>query len=148
MFIGEVINKTIFMRHEISFMLLLNNSLVKNEYLILLIFILFSIVLTILILGASYLLAKQNPESEKLSTYECGFEAHEDTRHTFDIKFCVIAILFLLFDLEIMFLVPWCISISKLDLLGFWSMIDFVIELGVGFFYIWYVKALDWNSNN
>jgi len=107
------------MRHEISFMLLLNNSLVKNEYLILLIFILFSIVLTILILGASYLLAKQNPESEKLSTYECGFEAHEDTRHTFDIKFCVIAILFLLFDLEIMFLVPWCISISKLDLLGF-----------------------------
>lgn len=136
MFIGEVINKTIFMHNEISFMLLLNNSLVKNEYLILLIFILFSIVLTILILGASYLLAKQNPESEKLSTYECGFEAHEDTRHTFDIKFCVIAILFLLFDLEIMFLVPWCISISKLDLLGFWSMIDFVIELGVGFFYI------------
>lgn len=87
-------------------LLLLNNSLVKNEYLILLIFILFSIVLTVLIIGASYFFAKQNPESEKLSSYECGFEAHEDTRHTFDIKFCVIAIIFLLFDIEITFLVP------------------------------------------
>ena len=133
------------MNNEIKIMLLLNNSLVKTEYLILLIFLLFSIILTVLIIGASYFLAKQNPESEKLSAYECGFEPHEDTRHTFDIKFCVIAILFLLFDLEIMFLVPWCVSISKLDLLSFWSMIDFIIELGVGFFYIWYVKALDWN---
>ena len=133
------------MKNEIYFMLLLNNSLLKTEYLILLIFLFFSIFLTIIIIGASYFLAKQNPESEKLSAYECGFEAHEDTRHTFDIKFCVIAILFLLFDLEIMFLVPWCVCISKLDLLAYWSMIDFVIELSVGFFYIWYVKALDWN---
>jgi len=133
------------MKNEIDFMLLLNNSLLKTEYLILLIFLFFSIFLTIIIIGASYFLAKQNPESEKLSAYECGFEAHEDTRHTFDIKFCVIAILFLLFDLEIMFLVPWCVCISKLDLLAYWSMIDFVIELSVGFFYIWYVKALDWN---
>ena len=132
------------MNNEIHFMLLLNNSLFKNEYLILLIFLFFSIFLTIIIIGASYFLAKQNPESEKLSAYECGFEAHEDTRHTFDIKFCVIAILFLLFDLEMMFLVPWCVCISKLDLLGFWSMIDFLIELGIGFFYVWYVRALDW----
>jgi NADH-quinone oxidoreductase subunit A len=94
------------MNNEIKIMLLLNNSLVKTEYLILLIFLIFSIILTVLIIGASYFLAKQNPESEKLSAYECGFEPHEDTRHTFDIKFCVIAILFLLFDLEIMFLVP------------------------------------------
>jgi NADH-quinone oxidoreductase subunit A len=94
------------MTNKINFMLLLNNSLYKTEYLILFIFIFFSIFLTIIIIGASYFLARQNPESEKLSAYECGFEAHEDTRHTFDIKFCVIAILFLLFDLEIMFLVP------------------------------------------
>jgi len=133
------------MNNEINLMLLLNNSLVKTEYLILLIFFVFSIILTILIIGASYFFAKQNPESEKLSSYECGFEPHEDTRHTFDIKFCVIAIIFLLFDLEITFLVPWCISVSKFDLLSFWSMIDFVIELSVGFFYIWYIQALQWN---
>lgn len=126
-------------------MLFLDNSLVKKEYFIILIFLLFAIVLTVLIIGASYFLAVQNPDSEKLSAYECGFEPYEDTRHTFDVKFCVIAILFIIFDIEIMFLIPWCISIAKLDLLGFWSMIDFIIELGVGFFYVWYVKALDWD---
>jgi len=144
MFIGEAINKKLFMENAINFMLLLNNSLVKTEYLTFLVFFLFSSFLTFIIICASYFLAKQNPESEKFSAYECGFEPHEDTKNSFEIKFCVIAILFLLFDLEIMFLVPWCVSISKLDLLAFWSMMDFVIELGVGFFYIWYVKALDW----
>lgn len=133
------------MSNPIKIMLLLDNSLIKKEYFILLIFLLFAIILTVLIIGASYFLARQNPESEKLSAYECGFEPYEDTRHTFDIKFCVIAILFIIFDIEIMFLIPWCISVSKLDLLGFWSMIDFLIELGVGVFYIWYVKALDWD---
>ena len=133
------------MSNPIKIMLLLNNSLIKKEYFILLIFLLFAIILTVLIIGASYFLARQNPESEKLSAYECGFEPYEDTRHIFDIKFCVIAILFIIFDIEIMFLIPWCISVSKLDLLGFWSMIDFLIELGVGFFYVWYVKALDWD---
>ena len=126
-------------------MLFLDNSLVKKEYLILLTFLVFAILLTVLIIGASYLLARQNPDSEKLSAYECGFEPYEDTRHVFDIKFCVIAILFIIFDIEIMFLIPWCISISKLDLLGFWSMIDFLIELGIGFFYVWYVNALNWD---
>ena len=133
------------MNSQVEIMLLLDNSLIKKEYLILLIFLLFAIVLTVLIIGASYFLSKQNPELEKLSAYECGFEPYEDTRHTFDIKFCVIAILFIIFDIEMMFLIPWCVSISKLDLLGFWSMIDFVIELGVGFFYVWYVNALDWD---
>ena len=126
-------------------MLFLDNSLVKKEYSVILIYLLLAIVLTVLIIGASYFLARQNPDSEKLSAYECGFEPYEDTRHTFDVKFCVIAILFIIFDIEIMFLIPWCVSISKLDLLGFWSMIDFLIELGVGFFYVWYVKALDWD---
>lgn len=133
------------MNNPMNIMLFLDNSLVKKEYSILFIFIIFAIVLTVLIIGASYLLARQNPESEKLSAYECGFEPYEDARHTFDVKFCVIAILFIIFDIEIMFLIPWCISISKLDLLGFWSMIDFLIELGIGFFYVWYVRALDWD---
>ena len=122
----------------------LDNSLIRKEYLILLIFLVFAVILTLIIVGASYFLVRQNPEVEKLSAYECGFEPYEDSRHTFDVRFCVIAILFIIFDIEIMFLIPWCISIAKLDLLGFWSMIDFLIELGIGFFYVWYVKALDW----
>lgn len=125
-------------------MLSLESSLVKTEYLILLVFLIFAVILTVTIVGASFLLARQNPESEKLSAYECGFEPYEDTRNTFDIRFCVIAILFIIFDIEIMFLIPWSISVAKLDLLGFWSMIDFLFELGIGFFYVWYVKALDW----
>jgi len=133
------------MDYSAKIMLFLDNSLVKKEYSILLIFLVVAILLTVVILAASYLLARQNPDAEKLSAYECGFEPYEDTRHVFDIKFCVIAILFLIFDIEIMFLIPWCISISKLDLLGFWSMIDFLIELGLGFFYVWYVNALNWD---
>jgi len=133
------------MNNSLQIMLFLDNSLVKKEYLILLVFLVFAIILTVLIIGASYLLVRQNPESEKLSAYECGFEPYEDTRHTFDVRFCVIAILFLIFDIEVMFLIPWCVSVSKLDLLGFWSMIDFLIELGIGFFYVWYVRALDWD---
>ena len=121
------------------------NSLNKTEYQILLVFLIFAIGLTCIIVGASYFLAKQNPESEKLSAYECGFEPYEDTRHTFDVRFCVIAILFIIFDIEVMFFVPWCVSIAKLDLLGFWAMIDFIVELGIGLFYAWYVKALDWS---
>jgi NADH-quinone oxidoreductase subunit A len=126
-------------------MLFLENSLIKKEYFSLLIFLIIAILLTVVIIGASYFLVRQNPESEKLSAYECGFEPYEDTRHTFDIRFCVIAILFIIFDIEIMFLIPWCVSLAKLDLLGFWSMIDFLFELCVGFFYVWYVKALDWD---
>lgn len=133
------------MNYSAKIMLFLDNSLVKKEYSILLIFLVIAILLTVVILVASYLLVRQNPDAEKLSAYECGFEPYEDTRHVFDIKFCVIAILFLIFDIEIMFLIPWCISISKLDLLGFWAMIDFLIELGLGFFYVWYVNALNWD---
>lgn len=123
----------------------LENSLVKKEYFTLLVFLIIGILLTVVIIGASYFLVKQNPDPEKLSAYECGFEPYEDARHTFDIRFCVIAILFIIFDIEIMFLIPWCVSLAKLDLLGFWSMIDFLFELGVGFFYVWYVRALDWD---
>jgi len=125
--------------------LFLENSFVKNEYLVLLLFLIVAIALAGIIIGASYFLARQNPDSEKLSAYECGFEPYEDTRHVFDIRFCVIAILFIIFDIEVMFLIPWCVSVSKLDILGFWSMIDFLVELGIGFVYVWYVNALDWD---
>ena len=133
------------MNYEFNLMLLLENSLIKKEYFMLSIFLLIAIVLTVVIIGASYFLVRQNPESQKLSAYECGFEPYEDSRHTFDIRFCLIAILFIIFDIEIMFLIPWCVSLAKIDLLSFWAMIDFLFELGVGFFYVWYVKALDWD---
>jgi len=103
-----------------------------------------AIVLSAIIVSMSYFLVIQNPDSEKLSSYECGFEPYEDARHRFDIKFYLIAILFILFDIETMFLLPWSISLSQLNLLGFWSMIDFIFELGVGFLYVWYVGALEW----
>lgn len=149
MCIGGVTNKKLIMiMNNNKIMSVLNNSLVKQEYKALLIFLAVAIVLTILIILASYVLTKQNPDAEKLSAYECGFEPYEDTRHVFDIKFCLIAILFIIFDVEIMFLIPWCVSISKLDLLGFWSMIDFLIELSLGFFYIWYVDALNWREKS
>lgn len=124
-----------------------NNSLIKEEYFTLLIFFLVTVILTIILIGLSYLLAKQNPEKEKLSAYECGFEPYEDARHNFNVQFCTIAILFLIFDIEIIFIMPWCISVCNLDSLGFWSMIDFILELGVGYFYIWYSKGLDWNKS-
>jgi hypothetical protein len=82
--------------------------------------------------------AKQNPESKIVRLWVWVWTLYSSC---FDIRFCVIAILFIIFDIEIMFLIPWCASISKLDLLGFWSMIDFLFELGVGFFYVWYVSS-------
>jgi NADH-quinone oxidoreductase subunit A len=119
-------------------------SIVAGDYLTLLVMLTIAILLTIVILGFSYFLAKQNPDSEKLTAYECGFEPYEDSRHIFDVRFCVIAILFVIFDIEILFLIPWSVSISKLSLLSFWSMLDFLFELGIGFFYVWYSNALDW----
>ena len=120
-------------------------SFLHFEFLPILIFLTIAILLALIIVSLSYLLAIQNPETEKLSTYECGFEPYEDARNIFDVKFYLIAILFILFDIETMFLLPWSISLSQLNLLGFWSMIDFIIELGVGFVYVWYVGALEWN---
>ena len=123
----------------------MNNSLVLFEFLPILVFLLIAIVLALVIVTLSYLLAIQNPETEKLSVYECGFEPYEDARNIFDVKFYLVAILFIIFDIETMFLLPWSISLSQLNNLGFWSMIDFVIELGVGFVYVWYLGALEWS---
>lgn len=121
-----------------------NNSLLLVEYSVLFIFFSFAIILALLILGLSYILVIQKPEQEKLSAYECGFEPYDDARHQFDVKFYLVAILFIVFDLEAMYLYPWCITLSKLSITGFWAMIDFVIELGVGFIYIWLIGALNW----
>ena len=123
----------------------LKNSFLYSQYFILLIYLFIAIGLAIIIVGASYFLAIQNPETEKLSAYECGFEPYEDARNIFDVKFYLVAILFIIFDIETMFLFPWSISVAKLPLLGFWSMIDFVIELSVGLFYIWYIGSLEWD---
>lgn len=122
-----------------------SESLLKNEYLGIFIYLLIAIFLSAILVVLSYSLSNQNPESEKLSAYECGFEPYEDSRHRFDIKFCIIAILFIIFDIEVMFLFPWCVSLSQLNLLGFWSMIDFLLELGIGFVYVWAMQALEWD---
>ena len=128
-----------------DFSINLNNSLFYNELLPILIFLTVAIVLAIVIVSLSYILAIQNPETEKLSSYECGFEPYEDARNIFDVRFYIVAILFIIFDIETMFLLPWSVSVSNLDCLGFWSMIDFIIELGIGFVYVWYLGALEWN---
>jgi len=120
-------------------------SLLKTEYFPILVYLFIAILLSLVIVGFSYLLVLQNPETEKLSTYECGFEPYEDARNKYDVRFYLVAILFVVFDIETMFLLPWVVSISQLNLLGFWSMVDFIIELGIGFVYIWYVGALEWD---
>ena len=123
---------------------LLNSSAIKHEYLGILVYICFALFLALLIVVLSYFLVTQSPETEKLSTYECGFEPYEDTRNKFSIRFYIVAILFILFDIEIIFLLPWCVSISQLNLLGFWSMVEFLVELGIGFLYVWAVGAIEW----
>lgn len=121
-----------------------NISVFKEEYLTIFVFLLIAVILALVIAILSYTLTSQKPESEKLSSYECGFEPYEDTRHKFDVKFCLVAILFILFDIEVVFLLPWTITLSQLNLLGFWSVIDFLLELGIGFIYVWKMYALDW----
>lgn len=124
---------------------LANISAIKEEYSSILLFICVGIFLSFLLIILSYFLVTQSPETEKLSTYECGFEPYEDARNKFNIRFYIIAILFILFDIEIIFLLPWCVSISQLNLLGFWSMIEFLFELGIGFIYVWSVGAIEWS---
>lgn len=97
----------------------LNDSLFYNEYIVILNFLFVAIVLSVIIILFSYILAVQKPETEKLSTYECGFEPYEDARHTFDVKFYLVAILFIVFDIETMFLIPWTNVLAQLDLVGF-----------------------------
>lgn len=119
-------------------------SLFYQEYFSIWTALFVSVVLSVLIFFASYLLAVQNPDTEKLSSYECGFDPYEDARNTFDVRFYLVAILFIVFDLEAVFFFPWAISLSHLGSWGFWTMIDFIIELGLGFLYAWKIGALEW----
>jgi len=115
-----------------------------DEYFPILLLLFVSISLALIILGASYFLGVQKPDVEKLSVYECGFDPYEDSRNKFDVRFYLIAILFIVFDLEAMFLFPWAVSLNQLGSMGFWTMIDFLFELTVGFVYVWKMGALEW----
>lgn len=97
----------------------------------------------VMILG-SILAGKQKPDAEKLSAYECGFDAFSDARTKFDVRFYLVTLLFIIFDLEIAFLFPWAISLGEIGLFGFWSMMVFLGILTVGFIYEWNKGALDW----
>tara|TARA_Y100000590_G_scaffold159258_1_gene182712 strand:+ start:142 stop:510 length:369 start_codon:yes stop_codon:yes gene_type:complete len=92
----------------------------------------------------NYLLSPKNPDPEKLSAYECGFDAFDDSRMEFDVRFYLVAILFIIFDLEIAFLFPWAISLGKIGIFGFISMMIFLFILTIGFIYEWKKGALDW----
>jgi NADH-quinone oxidoreductase subunit A len=114
------------------------------EYLPILIFLGIALVLSAMILMASYVLARQRPDAEKVSAYECGFEPFEDARGRFDVRFYLVAILFIIFDLEVAFLFPWAVSLGNIGLLGFWSMMVFLAVLTIGFVYEWRKGALEW----
>lgn len=109
------------------------------------IFLLFSLFLSILIFNLSFLLIKQKDDLEKLTAYECGFNPYDDARKIFDVKFYLVALLFIIFDLEAVFVFPWVLTLDSNNSLGFWTMIEFLIELIIGFFYVWSSDALEWN---
>jgi len=114
------------------------------EYSPVFITLLIGLALASIIFGSSYFFSRQASDPEKLSPYECGFEPFEDARNTFDIRFYLVAILFILFDLEACFLFPWVVSLNEISSLGFWSMLDFIIELTIGFIYAWKIGSLEW----
>ncbi len=113
-------------------------------YLPILIFMVIAFGLSGLMVGASMLMGKQNPDPEKLSAYECGFDAFTDARNKFDVRFYLVCLLFIIFDLEIAFLFPWAVSLKEIGMVGFWSMMSFLGILTVGFIYEWKKGALDW----
>jgi NADH-quinone oxidoreductase subunit A len=114
------------------------------EYLPILVFFGIAVVIAGLAVGGSWLTARQNPDAEKAAPYECGFEPFTDSRTRFDVRFYLVSILFIIFDLEIAFLFPWAITLGKIGLFGFWSMVVFLAVLTVGFIYEWRKGALEW----
>jgi len=114
------------------------------EYLPILIFLGIAVGLTFVMVIASYVVAPQRPDSEKVSAYECGFEAFDDARSKFDVRFYLVAILFIIFDLEVAFLFPWAVALGEIGLFGFWSMVLFLAILTIGFVYEWKKGALEW----
>ena len=120
-------------------------DILLREYLPILIFLGIALGLAMVIVVASLLAARQSPDSEKLSPYECGFEPFQDARNKFDVRFYLVAILFIIFDLEMTFLFPWAIVLGDLGLYGYWSMMVFLGVLTVGFIYEWRKGALEWD---
>ena len=114
------------------------------EYLPILIFLGIAIIVAGSAVVASVVIVPQRPDVEKNSAYECGFEAFSDSRHKFDVRFYLVAILFIIFDLEVAFLFPWAISLGKIGIFGFWSMMIFLGILTIGFIYEWRKGALEW----
>ena len=114
------------------------------DYIFIMIFIVIGAGMAIAMFLLSKILGPSSPDSEKLSAYECGFEAFDDTRSKFDVKFYLVSILFIIFDLEIAFLFPWAVSLGNIGALGFYSMMFFLFILTVGFIYEWRNGALDW----
>jgi NADH-quinone oxidoreductase subunit A len=115
-----------------------------SQYLPILIFLGIAIVIASVCIGGSYFVASQRPDLEKTSAYECGFDAFDDARRQFDVRFYLVAILFIIFDLEIAFLFPWAISLGIIGIFGFWSMMVFLGVLTIGFIYEWRKGALEW----
>ena len=114
------------------------------EYFPILLFIGIAIVISVAMVSTSFVLAVQRPDPEKLSAYECGFEAYADARIRFDVRFYLVAILFIIFDLEVAFLFPWAVALGDIGAFGFWSMMVFLGILTVGFIYEWKKGALEW----
>ena len=115
-----------------------------SEYLSIIIFLFIALALSIGFILVNFALSPQNPDPEKLSAYECGFSAFSDSRIKFDVKFYLVAILFIIFDLEIAFLFPWAITLGTIGIFGFWSMMLFLAILTIGFIYEWKKGALEW----
>ncbi len=116
-----------------------------REYLPIVIFIGVCLGIGIALLLSAFVLAIRRPDPEKLSAYECGFEAFDDARMKFDVRFYLVAILFIIFDLEVAFLFPWAISLGEVGVFGFWSMMVFLAVLTIGFIYEWRKGALEWD---
>ena len=115
-----------------------------REYFAILVFLVIAGAIAVAMVAGSFLLARQRPSSEKLSPYECGFEPFADARIRFDVRYYLVAILFIIFDLEVAFLFPWAVSLGDIGLFGFWSMVVFLGVLTVGFAYEWMKGALEW----
>ena len=116
-----------------------------RDYFPLVVFIGISLVIGLVLLIAPFIVAYRKPDPEKLSAYECGFNSFDDARMKFDVRFYLVAILFIVFDLEVAFLFPWAVAFGDLGLFGFWSMMVFLGVLTLGFIYEWRKGALDWD---
>ena len=115
-----------------------------QDYLSIILFLVIALGLSVVFIALNFVLSPKKPDPEKLSAYECGFEPFDDSRIEFDVRFYLVAILFIIFDLEIAFLFPWAITLGNIGLLGFCSMMIFLFILTVGFIYEWKKGALDW----